>query len=445
MKYLATLLIACVSLSSFACANKISSDQQGFVDRYKKQKDIIPPEEALINTDREPELSQGFIHLYNGENLDGWVSLGGVCTFEPNGEMITGTCVKDSPSTYLSTTKTDYKDFIFTIEMKWEVDGNSGVMFRSASKPGEQFEKVYGPQVEMEGFESHDGKRKWSGGIYGQGYAAWIYPLWLDAHAEARAALKAGEWNRLTIHAEGETVKTWVNGVPASHWVDDGFLEGFFSLQVHSGRKGKIHFRNIMVKELNVEPEYEDLFGTGDFSKWTNPKGGPVGNGWVIENDVIYRGGLKPGSINTIENYKDFELRFDWKISEAGNSGVKYRARGGLGLEYQLLDDEKNADSEQPNHRAGSLYDLVAAANNKPLNPAGEWNRARIIANGNHIEHWLNGEKVVEIEYGTEDWTERFELSKYSKHEGFGEWTGTIHLQDHQSPVWYKNVKIRKL
>ncbi|MGC6423955.1 MAG: 3-keto-disaccharide hydrolase [Lentimonas sp.] len=444
MKKITLFPLACLVLSLATHAHQISEDQLIFVKKYEKQKSIIPAEEALLNTDAEPDLTDGFVDLYNGENLEGWEPIGGTCLFEANGDMITGTCVPGSPSTYLSTKKTDYKDFIFTVEMKWDVDGNSGVMFRTGRTQGKKGETVRGPQIEMEGFESHEGKRGWSGGVYGQGYAAWIYPLWLDAHKDARAALKPGEWNRLTIHAEGETVKTWVNGVPAAHWVDGQFLEGFFGLQVHAGRKGKIHFRNIKVRDLGAALEWEDLFATGDFSNWTNPKGGPVGKGWSIEDGVIFRGD-KAWSLNTKKKYKDFELRFEWKISEAGNSGIKYRAYESLGLEYQILDDEKHYDRQKPSHRAGSLYALVPAPDDKPLKPAGEWNTGRIVANGDHIEHWLNGVKIVEIEYGTDDWFERFNKSKYKKHKDFGNWEGSIHLQDHNDDAWFRNVMIREL
>ncbi|WP_217175555.1 3-keto-disaccharide hydrolase [Coraliomargarita akajimensis] len=439
-----TAFIAFLAGSSLLFGNQISEDQQVYIKKYEKQKNIIPPAEALINTDQEPDLTEGFVSLYNGKDLEGWTPRGGACTFEARGEVIVGTCVQGSPSTYLSTDK-DYGDFIFTAELNWVVDGNSGIMFRAQSqaKPDKEFEHVFGPQCEMEGFRPNSGQmRGWSGGIYGQGYAAWIYPLWLDAHKEARAALKQG-WNRITIQAIGDTVKTWVNGVPAANWNDSKFTKGFIGLQVHSGHQGEIHFRNLKIKEL-TEPQFEDLFATGDFSNWTNPKGGPVGKGWSIENGIVHRGAQAWG-LNTKKQYKDFELRFDWKISEAGNSGVKYRAYGGLGLEYQILDDAKHNDRHKPNHRAGSLYELVAAPDDKPLKPAGQWNHGRIIANGNHLEHWLNGVKVVEIEYGSEDWQQRFSQSKYKQHKGFGSWTGSIHLQDHNDEVWFKNVQIREL
>ena len=187
-----------------------------------------------------------------------------------------------------------------------------------------------------------------------------------------------------------------------------------------------------------------DLFPSDNFSRWTKVNGKPVGSGWMIKDGVIHRKSLS-GDIITKEKFKDFELTFEWKISEAGNSGIKYRTRGSLGLEYQVLDDQKHRDNKNPTHRAGSLYELVAAPDSKSLNPVGEWNSGKIIAMGDQIEHWLNGEKVVEILWGTNDWNKRFQKSKYRGNEGFGSWQGPILLQDHMDPVWYRNLKITRL
>jgi len=436
------LTSAFVSILWLANAGQISEQQQKYIAKYEKQTLKVAPEDALLNTDQEPSLQEGFVSLYNGESLDGWTPRGGTCTFEARGDSIVGTTMPGSPSTYLSTTRDDFTDFIFTAELKWEVDGNSGIMFRAQSKPGKDEEVVFGPQAEMEGFSQDRG---WSGGIYGQSAGGWLYPLWLDDHQEARQALKKGEWNRLTIKAVGKTIKTWVNGIPAAHYQTDKYFKGFFSLQVHSGNQGTIHFRNIKVKE--IEKGFTNLFESGDFSAWRKTGAGPVGDGWSISPDgVIHRSGLRPGSINTIKtNYKNFDLRFEWKISKAGNSGIKYRAHDNLGLEYQILDDKLHKDNKKPSHRAASLYDLLAAPDDKPYKPAGQWNSGRILAKGNHIEHWLNGKKILEIEYGSEDWKKRFEASKYAKHEGFGSWTGSIHLQDHSDPVWYRNLRIKEL
>ena len=186
-----------------------------------------------------------------------------------------------------------------------------------------------------------------------------------------------------------------------------------------------------------------NLFSSDDFSQWTKVNGKPVGSGWMIKNGVVHRKSLS-GDIITKEKFKDFELIFEWKISEAGNSGIKYRTRGSLGLEYQVLDDLKHRDNKNPTHRAASLYELVAAPDTKPLKPVGMWNKGKIIAKDNQIEHWLS-EKVVEITWGTDDWKQKFQKSKYRKNEGFGSWEGPILLQDHMDPVWFRNLMIKRL
>jgi len=230
-------------------ANEISEEQLKWVPKYKKQANIPDPKDMLINTDSEPKLSKGFVDLYNGKDLDAWVPLGGHAKFEAKGEVIVGTVVVGSKSTYLSTKKDDYANFIFTAELKTVVDGNTGIMFRAQSKEGKAKGSVtvFGPQAELEGL---DKKRYWSGGIYGQSAGGWIYPLWLDAHKKVRNARNDDGWNRITIKAKGKTIKTWFNGVPAAHWKTEEYPKGFFSLQIHAGKEGMIHFRNIKVKEL---------------------------------------------------------------------------------------------------------------------------------------------------------------------------------------------------
>ncbi|MFN3192386.1 MAG: DUF1080 domain-containing protein [Aureliella sp.] len=246
--------IACcifVSLlsSNPICAGDVDPSQKAWYDKYKKQENVPDPAKQLLNTDKEPDLSEGFEPLCNGKDLSGWTPKGGTCKFEVIDGNIVGTCVPGSPSTYLSTDKADYADFIFTCDLKWEVGGNSGVMFRAKTREGKKGETVvFGPQAEME--DPAQG-RGWSGGIYGQSCGGYFYPNWLTEHKEIRGAIDNEGWNRITIHAKGDVVKTWVNGVPAAHWVGDGaYREGFFSLQIHKGQAGKVHFRNIRVKEL---------------------------------------------------------------------------------------------------------------------------------------------------------------------------------------------------
>ena len=243
------LVAATIAITSIpaSTAGEIDSSQANWYKHYKSQANIPKAADQLINKDPEPELKEGFVPLFNGKDLSGWTPRGGVSTFEAIDDTIVGTCVKGSPSTYFSSPRSDYTDFIFTCDMKWEVDGNSGVMFRAQAKPGKKFETVFGPQAEMEEIGKDRG---WSGGIYGQGCGGWFYPLWLTDHAEVRKAKKKDAWNRLTIQAKGNVVKTWVNGLPAAHWVDDTYKTGFFSLQIHAGKQGKVIWKNIRVKEL---------------------------------------------------------------------------------------------------------------------------------------------------------------------------------------------------
>ena len=251
--FLTLMMVGFVLSQGVAVGQELDPGQNAWLPKYAKQKNAPKPDEMLLNTDDEPDLSEGFESLFNGKDLNDWEAKGGTCTFEVKDNQIVGTCVQGSNSTYLSTKKKDYKNFVFTCEIKLEVDGNTGVQFRSQSaqgkKKGLESEVVSGPQYEIEGL----GKvgRNWSGGIYGQSCGGYYYPLWLKEHKAARAAENKTDWNRVTISAKGKVVKTWMNGVPVAHWVGDGTYEqGFFALQVHKGKAGTLLFKNLKVKEL---------------------------------------------------------------------------------------------------------------------------------------------------------------------------------------------------
>lgn len=230
-------------------AGNLDPGQSKWYQQYKKQQNAPKPEEMLLNTDAEPDLAEGFQLLFNGTDLTGWSVKGGTCKFSVKDQCIVGQCVTGSSSTYLCTDAADFTNFIFTCDMKWEVDSNSGVMFRAqVKKSNKNAETVFGPQAEMEGF-SRD--RGWSGGIYGQSCGGFFYPVWLKEHQKARSALKKGVWNRLTVSAQGKVVKTWVNGIPVAHWVGEGvYSKGFFGLQIHKGKAGTVLWKNIRIKEL---------------------------------------------------------------------------------------------------------------------------------------------------------------------------------------------------
>lgn len=190
---------------------------------------------------------------------------------------------------------------------------------------------------------------------------------------------------------------------------------------------------------------------------------------WKIENGTIRKlaDGQVPrlpdgqpaagGDLMTRDTFRDFELAWEWKISRAGNSGVKYNVseeismanapnHAALGFEYQMLDDSLHEDNKVPSHRAGALYDLIPPNGNKVLKPVGEWNSSTIVFRGNHGEHWLNGQKIVEFELGTPVMDSLLAKSKYRDIKGFADKrAGHIVLQDHVDEVFFRNIKIRRL
>ncbi len=241
--------------------DRIAPDQAKWYAHYVKQANAPNPDEQLLNETPEPSIKDGFVDLFNGTDLSGWTPRGGTCKFEVVGGVIEGTCMPGAKSTYLCTERNDYHDFIFTCEVKWEIDGNTGVMFRAKVKPStkakedtDQTKVVYGPQVELEDFAK---ARFWSGAIYGQSCGGYFHPLWLKDHVKTRTAIKKDEWNRLTLSCKGKVVKTWINGVPMAHWVDEKneYPTGYFGLQVHKGKQGKILFRNVKIKESTAAVE----------------------------------------------------------------------------------------------------------------------------------------------------------------------------------------------
>ncbi len=244
------VFIVLVAACAQGFAGKLDPSQKKWFTKYRKQENAPAPGEMLLNTDEEPALENGFVSLLNGKDLSNWELKGGKSTFEYRNGMVIGTCVSGEASTYLCTKRSDYSDFIFTCEMRWEEDLNSGVMFRAKSEKGRA---VFGPQVEMEGVKNDRG---WSGGVYGQSCGGYWYPLWLEEHAEVRDSLNKEGWNRVTVMARGETVKTWLNGVPAAHWKGDGrFQSGYFGLQVHKSKLGKVVWRGLKIKELGREAD----------------------------------------------------------------------------------------------------------------------------------------------------------------------------------------------
>lgn len=191
------------------------------------------------------------------------------------------------------------------------------------------------------------------------------------------------------------------------------------------------------------------LFNGKDLSGWTRPNGQPPPAGWEVTADGALHRASRAGDIVTERTFENFILEFEFKAAPGANSGVKYRFGdyGGsrIGLEYQVLAESRPASAAPTKHSAASLYDLFAPAAAKKPVPAMEWNRARIVANGSRIEHWLNGEKVVSVTLGSREWQEALAKSKFRDRKDFGAKPGRILLQEHGGEVWFRNLRLREL
>ncbi len=196
------------------------------------------------------------------------------------------------------------------------------------------------------------------------------------------------------------------------------------------------------------------LFDGKTTDGWHAYRGKEVGDKWKVVDGALVldqAGGKRGGDIVTNDEYGSFELSLEWKVTKGANSGVMYRvseAKGApyeTGPEYQILDNANHSDGKNPKTSAASAYALYAPSKDM-TKPIGEWNKARIVVKGNHVEHWLNGTKVVEYDFGSEDWNKRVAESKFASMDRFGkEKKGHIDLQDHGNDVAYRNIKIKVL
>ncbi len=430
-------------------------------------------------------------NLFNGKDLAGWERLNGTADYRViNGEIV-GTTQINSPNSFLATTRT-FGDFILEYELKMDEGLNSGVQIRSESTKEYNNGRVHGYQVECD-----DSPRGWSAGIYDESRRGWLYPL--EYNLPAKKSYKRSQWNKFRVEAIGNSIRTWLNDIPCANLVDDLTPSGFIALQVHGIGKEeakagkKICFKNIRIMTSNLEanrlpmdksvPEVSylnNILTTKEKSDgWKLLWDGKTTEGWRSaglstfpeKGWTILDGTLSPnkgenkggGDIVTLKKFKNFILEVDFKITEGANSGIKYfiQSEPGqlntVGFEYQILDDERHPDAKEGingNRTLASLYDLVPANSqvfdpNQPVkrvNSIGQWNRARIEVNGNHVMHFLNGVKVLEIVKDSQAFKDVIAQSKFSKKPGFGEFTnGYILLQDHGHEVSFRNIKIKEL
>jgi len=194
------------------------------------------------------------------------------------------------------------------------------------------------------------------------------------------------------------------------------------------------------------------LFDGRTADQWRAYRGDSLPAGWQVVDGALTRV-AKAGDIVSREQFQDFELALEWKVESGGNSGIFYRVAEApeletvwqSGPEFQVLDDARHPDGRRPETSAGACYGLYPAPRDI-VRPAGEWNEARIVVQGTHVEHWLNGHRVVAYELGSRDWEERVGRSKFAGLPRYGrEPRGHIALQDHGDWVAYRNIRIRPI
>ncbi len=423
--------------------------------------------------------------IFDGKSLKGWKTLGGGADYKVIDGSIVGSSRPGVPNSFLVTEK-NYGDFILELDVRQDVGPtNSGVQFRSLSTPEFENGRVHGYQTDIDPSE-----RQWSGGIYEEAQRGWFYTG--EMNPPGKALYKFGQWNHYRIEAIGPRLRVWINGAPAADVIDAEKPSGFIGLQVHSIEKPEDAGRTTTWKNLvvqtdklkpmppmgilvrnnlpnNLDPEEKAqgwrLLWDGKTGKgWRSARqqGFPA-DGWSMargELAVLPKAG--GGDIMTNEEFGAFGLQMEFKVSAGANSGIFYyltsprdpASNAPLGLEYQILDDEKHPDAKlgiNGNRTLASLYDVLPRAKlmtNVGIAPkVGAWQHARIVARADGtVEHWLNGVKVLEFKRGSDDYRAHVAASKFKATPGFGEAAkGRILLQDHGDAVAYRSIKIRPL
>jgi type 1 glutamine amidotransferase/HEAT repeat protein len=405
--------------------------------------------------------------LFDGRSLDGWVQRGGDARYRVEDDAIVGSSVKGTPNSFLCTKKT-FSDFVLELDFKVDPGLNSGVQVRSDSSEAYKKGRVHGYQVEID-----PSNRAWSGGIYDEGRRGWLYDL--SVNEPARKAFKQNEWNHFRIEAVGDSIKTWLNDVPAANLVDAMAPKGFIALQVHGTDREEpleVRWRDIRVQELKEpytlpsRPDAPPVISLNDLGVWREPTAD-----WQIVSDTFLdpdnekRLAWKDGTgvavngpkgvtrhLFTKMEHADIEAHIEFMVPKGSNSGVYFQGR----YEIQVLDSwgvEKPEFSDcggiYQRWDKGKGYEGRPPRVNASRKP-GEWQsfdvtfRApRFDANGNKTANAM----FVKVVHNGIVVHENEEVTGPTRAAAFNDEKpiGPLMFQGDHGPVAYRNIRVRSL
>ena len=335
-----------------------------------------------------------WISLFDGVHLDGWIKRGGNATYQVQDGVIVGTTQQGGANTFLCTQR-DYDDFILELEYLVDPAMNSGIQIRSLSKPDYHNGVVHGYQVEID-----PSPRAWSGGIYDESRRGWLYPL--KDHPKAQAAFQQNQWNHYRIEAVGDSIRTWVNGIPAADLRDSLNLSGFIALQVHGTNRKEpmqIKWRNIRIQDLGKH-RWKPLFNGKDLSGWHALPGGK----WEVVDGAI-RGTSEAseprhGLLVSNQTYDDFTVRASFKVTR-GDSGFYFRSEksgDGVGVHGFQVEVDTSYETGGLYETGGRAWVVEHPADKKtPWYRKGEWNQLTVSAHGQRVTVHVNGQQTASL------------------------------------------------
>lgn len=407
-------------------------------------------------------------NLINKDNLDNWTQKGGKALYEVNDGVIVGTAVAMRASSFLVSNE-NYSDFILEVEISIDGDLNSGVQIRSESIPNYQNGNVHGYQVEIDPSD-----RAWSGGIYDSSRRGWLNNM--TRNPACQKAFNLDGWNKYRVEANGNSMRTWVNGVACANLLDDMTPTGFIALQIHgvsekeAGTKSRWKNLRIMTDGLAdhwsaADNTYQANHLVNNLSDRQKAEGwqllfdGKSTKGWSGSSSWSAEGGMLTGpkgkgqDLVSDKKYSNFELEVDFKMAKGASGSIEYlkptKAGSSKGLRYQILDDN-SFKSAPKDLTTGALTDIIEA--NNLSEPTGgskrfaTWNRARIVVKGNDVEHWVNDLKMASFTRNSDAFKTITAYSLFRVVRNYGSAkSGHIALDGQGGLVSFRTVKIRPL